>query len=72
MCRHLAYVGAPAPLGDWLVDAPHGLVDQARAPRWQTSGKDNPDGYGVAWWTAYDDEDGHTDVVIKNVTIQQP
>ena len=55
MCRHLAYVGAPAPLGDWLVDAPHGLVDQARAPRWQTSGQDNPDGYGVAWWTADDD-----------------
>lgn len=55
MCRHLAYVGAPAPLGDLLVDPPHGLVDQARAPRWQTSGKDNPDGYGIAWWTDGDD-----------------
>ena len=50
MCRHLAYVGPPAPIGDLLIDAPHGLVAQARAPRWQTSGKDNPDGYGVAWW----------------------
>ena len=28
--------------------------------------------YGIPWWTSYDDEDGHTDVVIKNVTIQQP
>jgi glutamine amidotransferase len=55
MCRHLAYLGPPAPLGDWLVDAPHSLVDQSRAPRWQTSGKDNPDGYGVAWWTDEDD-----------------
>ncbi|WP_322013250.1 hypothetical protein [Paraburkholderia sp. J12] len=28
--------------------------------------------YGIPWWTSYDDEDGHTDVVMKNVTIQQP
>ncbi len=28
--------------------------------------------YGIPWWTSYDDEDGHTDVVIRNVTIQQP
>ncbi|HEY6318913.1 MAG TPA: class II glutamine amidotransferase [Acidimicrobiia bacterium] len=55
MCRHLAYLGPAAPLSDLLIDAPHGLVAQARAPRWQVSGKDNPDGYGVAWWT--DDAD---------------
>ena len=53
MCRHLAYVGAqPVALRALLVDAPHALVDQARAPRYQTSGDDNPDGYGVAWYPA--------------------
>jgi len=50
VCRHLAYLGPPTPLGALLVDPPHGLVAQARAPRWQVSGRDNPDGYGVAWW----------------------
>ncbi|WP_460910888.1 hypothetical protein [Paraburkholderia jirisanensis] len=28
--------------------------------------------YGIPWWTSYDDEDGHTDIVIRNVTIQRP
>ena len=28
--------------------------------------------YGIPWWTSYDDEDGRTDIVIHNVTIQQP
>jgi glutamine amidotransferase len=32
-----------------LFDAPHALVRQARAPRFQTAGPDNPDGWGVAW-----------------------
>lgn len=50
MCRHLAYVGPPVHLGALLVDAPHALVDQARAPRFQMSGNDNPHGYGVAWY----------------------
>ena len=52
MCRHLAYLGPYIALRTLLFDAPHALVDQARAPRLQTSGKDNPDGWGVAWWTA--------------------
>jgi hypothetical protein len=26
--------------------------------------------YGIPWWTSYDDEDDHTDIVIKNVTVQ--
>lgn len=52
MCRHLAYVGPPVPLGPLLFDAPHALVEQARAPRLQESGRDNPDGWGVGW---YDD-----------------
>jgi glutamine amidotransferase len=49
VCRHLAYLGPYVALRTLLSDAPHALVDQARAPRLQTSGKDNPDGWGVAW-----------------------
>jgi glutamine amidotransferase len=49
MCRHLAYLGPEIALRSLLHDAPHALVDQARAPKLQTSGKDNPDGWGVAW-----------------------
>jgi glutamine amidotransferase len=49
VCRHLAYLGPEIALRSLLYDAPHALVDQARAPQLQTSGKDNPDGWGVAW-----------------------
>jgi glutamine amidotransferase len=52
MCRHLAYLGRPVALTELLCDAPHGLVEQARHPRHQTSGTANPDGYGVAWYDA--------------------
>jgi glutamine amidotransferase len=50
VCRHLAYLGPPVRLRSLLFDAPHGLVEQARRPRLQTSGDANPDGYGVAWY----------------------
>ena len=50
MCRHLAYLGPPIALDAFLVTAEHSLVEQARAPRHQTSGKDNPDGYGIGWF----------------------
>ncbi len=50
MCRHLAYHGPSTTLGALLLDAPHGLVDQAHYPRFQISGPDNPDGWGVAWY----------------------
>jgi glutamine amidotransferase len=54
MCRHFAFVSpAPVRLGDPLVDAPHSLERQARAPKHQTSGDENPDGWGVGW---FDDE----------------
>jgi hypothetical protein len=56
MCRHLAYLGPPRALGDFLVDAPHGLREQGRAPREMVVAKDNPDGWGVAWWPALDSE----------------
>ena len=50
MCRHLAYVGPPRPVRDFVFDAPHALVHQGRAPREMVVAKDNPDGWGVAWW----------------------
>jgi gamma-glutamyl hercynylcysteine S-oxide hydrolase len=49
VCRHLAYLGPEIALRSLLHDAPHALVDQARTPKLQTSGNDNPDGWGVAW-----------------------
>ena len=52
MCRHLAYLGPPRRVGDLLFDAPHALRDQGRAPREMVVANDNPDGWGVAWWTS--------------------
>jgi glutamine amidotransferase len=52
MCRHLAHVGAPVALRTLLLDAPHALVRQAEAPREMVVAVDNPDGWGVAWWTS--------------------
>ena len=50
MCRHLAYVGSPLAIGELLFDAPHALCTQGCAPREMVVAKDNPDGWGVAWW----------------------
>jgi glutamine amidotransferase len=52
MCRHLAYLGAPIPLGALLTEPAHALVRQAQVARLQTYGTENPDGYGVGWWDA--------------------
>jgi glutamine amidotransferase len=51
MCRHLAYLGPPAPLSRWLFDAPHALAHQAWAPRdMRGGGTINADGFGVGWY----------------------
>ncbi len=50
MCRHLAYVGPPLAIGELLFDAPHALCNQGCAPREMVVAKDNPNGWGVAWW----------------------
>jgi glutamine amidotransferase len=50
MCRHLAYLGPPVALHRLLFGAPHSVCEQARAPRHQTSGNSNPDGWGVGWY----------------------
>jgi glutamine amidotransferase len=54
MCRHLAYLGPPATLRSVLVDPPHGLYQQAWAPRRQRYGTVNADGFGVGWYAAGD------------------
>lgn len=52
MCRHLAYLGPPTPVGDLLTRGPHSLRTQSWAPReMRGGGTINADGFGVAWWT---------------------
>jgi len=50
MCRHLAYVGPPVTLEKLLLQPSHSLLHQASAPRYQTYGKVNADGFGVGWY----------------------
>ena len=54
MCRHLAYVGDEVSIKSVLYDPPHGLVEQAWAPRWQRHGTMNVDGFGVGWYSGGD------------------
>ena len=51
MCRHLAYLGPPVPLGALLLDPPHSLLRQSWAPRdMRGGGTVNADGFGVGWY----------------------
>ncbi|MEU6878996.1 ergothioneine biosynthesis protein EgtC [Streptomyces sp. NPDC046712] len=54
MCRHLAFVGEPVPLGELLLRPPHSLERQAWQPRSQSSGLVNADGFGVGWYAEGD------------------
>jgi len=54
MCRHLAYLGPPAPLRSLLTDPPHSLYRQAWAPRLQRNGAVNADGFGIGWYAGGD------------------
>jgi gamma-glutamyl hercynylcysteine S-oxide hydrolase len=54
MCRHLAYLGAPATLREVLAGPPHGLYTQSWAPRFQRHGTVNADGFGVGWYAPGD------------------
>jgi glutamine amidotransferase len=54
MCRHLAYLGPPAPLGDILVKPLHALYRQSWEPRLQRHGTVNADGFGVGWYAEED------------------
>ncbi|QEV21564.1 ergothioneine biosynthesis protein EgtC [Streptomyces alboniger] len=50
MCRHLAFLGPPEPLGTLLVEPAHSLYRQSWAPRRQRYGTVNADGFGVGWY----------------------
>ncbi|WP_280273683.1 ergothioneine biosynthesis protein EgtC [Nocardia wallacei] len=51
MCRHLGYLGPPAPVGALLTRGEHSLRSQAWQPRdMRGGGTINADGFGVAWW----------------------
>jgi gamma-glutamyl hercynylcysteine S-oxide hydrolase len=50
MCRHLAYVGPPVTLEKLILEPDHSLRQQASAPRHQTHGRFNADGFGVGWY----------------------
>lgn len=54
MCRHLAYLGAPATLRDLVLEPPFGLYRQSWAPRRQRHGTVNADGFGVGWYAEGD------------------
>jgi gamma-glutamyl hercynylcysteine S-oxide hydrolase len=56
MCRHLAYLGAPATVRSVVIEPPHGLYTQAWAPRLQRHGTVNADGYGAGWYVPDDPE----------------
>jgi len=56
MCRHLAYLGAPATLRSVIIDPPHGLYRQAWEPCCQRPGAINADGFGVGWYSPGDSE----------------
>ncbi len=49
-CRHLAYVGPPVTLEELIVEPEHSLFQQSFAPRYQTHGRVNADGFGVGWY----------------------
>ncbi|MFH8566267.1 ergothioneine biosynthesis protein EgtC [Streptomyces sp. NPDC017988] len=54
MCRHVAFLGPPVPLGSLLVAPAHGLYRQSWAPRRQRYGTVNADGFGVGWYAEGD------------------
>ena len=50
MCRHLAYVGPSVTLEKLIIKPKHSLLQQSFAPRYQTHGTINADGFGVGWY----------------------
>jgi len=50
MCRHLLYLGPPVSLDALLLAPPQSLLRQSYAPRLQTHGVVNADGFGVGWY----------------------
>ncbi len=47
MCRHLAWLGEPRTVASLVLERDHGLLQQSYAPRRQSHGTMNADGWGV-------------------------
>lgn len=56
MCRHLAYLGPPATLWSVVAAPRQGLYEQSWAPRMQSHGVVNADGFGLGWYPAGEEE----------------
>ena len=52
MCRHIAWLGVERSLRELLLEPEHGLLVQSYAPRRQTSGRMNADGWGAGFYSA--------------------
>ncbi len=50
MCRHLAWLGDPRPLADFLTQPSHSLLVQSYAARQLLRGSVCADGFGVGWY----------------------
>ena len=50
MCRHLAWLGRPRSVASLVLEPEHGLLHQSYAPRRQSHGTMNADGWGVGFW----------------------
>ncbi|MCW2819473.1 MAG: ergothioneine biosynthesis protein EgtC [Marmoricola sp.] len=50
MCRHLAWLGRPRSVSSLVLEPEHGLLHQSYAPRRQSHGTMNADGWGVGFW----------------------
>ncbi len=50
MCRHLAWLGAARSVSSLVLDPPFGLLRQSYAPRRQSRGLLNADGWGVGFY----------------------
>src|SRR5438093_8158869 len=50
MCRFLGYLGPPVSLERLLMEPEFSLLRQSYAPRYQTHGRFNADGFGAGWY----------------------
>lgn len=50
MCRHLAWLGEPRTIASLVLEPPFGLLRQSYAPRRQSRGLLNADGWGVGFF----------------------
>jgi glutamine amidotransferase len=50
MCRHLGWLGSPRAISSLVLEPAHGLLVQSYAPRRQSHGRMNADGWGAGFY----------------------